>query len=98
MTWEDRAACRRTPYPDAFFELENAADDNRAPDLDAVRFAIRTCESCPVRDACIERADATRDVGIWGGTLARERGRPYGSGKWWRNFGVGPLLDALRRR
>lgn len=98
MTWDDRAACRRTKRPEAFFEVEQAADDDRAPDVDTLRFALTLCDSCPVRDACRDRGQSSRSPGIWGGTFAVDRGVAYGTPGWWKKFGVTPLLRAAAGR
>lgn len=98
MSWDDRAACRRVGLPEAFFEVEEAADEDRAPDLDTIRLALALCESCPVRAACEERALASRSTGIWGGTFAVDRGVTYGTPAWWKKFSVGPLLRAAAGR
>jgi len=93
MSWDDRAACRRTARPEAFFEVEEAADDDRAPDPDTLRFALSLCESCPVRAACEERARGSRSTGIWGGTFAADRGVTYGTPGWWKKFTVSRVIE-----
>lgn len=55
--WRDRAACRESPDPDAFFA-----------ERDGVEYALGFCRRCPVRAECSETAEALDvRVGIWGG-------------------------------
>jgi WhiB family redox-sensing transcriptional regulator len=63
--WQDEAACRGTDT-DVFFP---AAEADAGP-------AKAICATCPVADACLEHAIATRQPeGIWGGLTATERHR-----------------------
>lgn len=64
-TWRERAACRNLDT-DMFF-----------PDAEAdAGQALAVCAACPVRDACLDWAIATRQHdGIWGGTTESERKR-----------------------
>jgi WhiB family redox-sensing transcriptional regulator len=63
--WRQRAACRGMDT-DVFFP---ESDDDAGP-------AKEICARCPVRDACLEWAIATRqDEGVWGGMTGVERRR-----------------------
>ena len=65
LSWRNRAACRGVD-PDIFFPVS---------DEDAVQ-AKAICAECPVREACLEWALATRERdGVWGGATERERRR-----------------------
>ena len=65
LSWRNRAACRGVD-PDIFFPIS---------DEDAVQ-AKAICSECPVREACLEWALATRERdGVWGGATERERRR-----------------------
>ena len=44
-TWMDDAACRWTPYPDAFFPDSTVAHV-------ATKEAIKVCKTCPVAAIC----------------------------------------------
>lgn len=84
--WEVRAACRTAPDPDAFFEIEDAAQDGRVPDPVRVAAALDLCRRCPIREECGRRG--AESYGIWGGLTASERGlRP-----------VRPLAPAQSKR
>ncbi len=64
-SWRQRAACRGVD-PDIFYP---ASDEEAEP-------AKAICAQCPVRQACLEHALATRERdGIWGGATERERRR-----------------------
>ena len=64
-SWRQRAACRGV-NPDVFYP---ASDEDAEP-------AKVICNACPVRQACVEHALATRERdGIWGGVTERERRR-----------------------
>lgn len=67
--------CSTYGDPGAFFEIEDAADEEREPEWDRVEAALRQCLTCEVADECL--ALAGRDYGIRGGKTAAERGRPY---------------------
>lgn len=64
--WEDDAACRESENPDLWFP-------SRTDDMSRAR-AQRICQSCPVRQACLDQAiwDSER-FGIWGGLTYRDR-------------------------
>lgn len=65
LSWRNRAACRGVD-PDIFFPVS---------DEEAVQAKI-ICGQCPVREACLEWALATRERdGVWGGATERERRR-----------------------
>ena len=68
--WRDDAACRNTA-PDLFFPVGSTGEAEEES-----RAAIALCQSCPVREQCLEFAMATnqRD-GIWGGTSEEDRRR-----------------------
>lgn len=64
-SWRNRSACRGVD-PDIFFPVS---------DEEAVQ-AKAICSECPVREACLEYALATRERdGVWGGATERERRR-----------------------
>lgn len=64
-TWRNRAACRGLD-PDIFYP----PSDEDAWEAKAV------CDTCPVRQACLEHALAARErEGVWGGATERERRR-----------------------
>lgn len=44
-------------------------------DHNAVDYAIRICDRCPIADACLDFALIHREDGIWGGTTRRQRRR-----------------------
>jgi WhiB family transcriptional regulator, redox-sensing transcriptional regulator len=65
QTWRQHAACRGLDplifYPATEEEAEHAKD---------------VCDSCLVREACLEHALAVREKeGVWGGATERERRR-----------------------
>ena len=63
--WSALAACRGFD-PAIFFPGQ---DGNADP-------ALRVCESCSVREECLEYAIQTRQrYGVWGGTTERQRRR-----------------------
>ncbi|HEX7168415.1 MAG TPA: WhiB family transcriptional regulator [Acidimicrobiales bacterium] len=65
MTWRAKAACRDLDT-DIFFP---DSEEDAAP-------ALSVCASCPVREACLEFALATRQHdGVWGGTTEAQRKR-----------------------
>lgn len=74
LWWDEDGACVDNPDPDAWYEIEDAADVGRVPDPVRIAFAIDTCGRCPIRDECARRARPS-DVGIWGGRTADERRR-----------------------
>lgn len=65
--WVRQAACRDSD-PDLFFPRIGASR--------AYRVAVAICDTCPVRQACLDYAVANRiRFGVWGG-LNTERRRP----------------------
>lgn len=56
MAWDERAACRDDPDPDAWF----------ASDVDRLRAALVICGTCPVVAQCHDAGDG-EDHGVWGG-------------------------------
>ena len=69
-TWRDNASCRSVS-PELFFPAGStgiAADE--------IEGAKAVCESCPVREACLQFAlETNQEAGIWGGTTEDERRR-----------------------
>lgn len=67
QTWRKRAACDGID-PDIFYPASE--DESAAVEAKAI------CETCPVRQPCLEHALANRErEGIWGGMTERERRR-----------------------
>lgn len=65
-SWMADAACRGAD-PEAFFPQSRGPSDP---------FAVRICQSCPVREACLRYAEATgASFGIWGGLNTEQRNR-----------------------
>lgn len=65
LTWRKRAACRGID-PEIFFPVT----DEEAEEAKVI------CAVCPVRQACLEHALASRErEGVWGGATERERRR-----------------------
>jgi WhiB family transcriptional regulator, redox-sensing transcriptional regulator len=65
-TWRERGRCKGAD-PAVFYP-----EDDEDPGLEAKAI----CDACPVREACLESAIATRErLGVWGGYTARERRR-----------------------
>lgn len=63
--WMARGNCAGKS-PDFFFPSDGVG----------VEAARKVCETCPVKDICLEYALANRiDHGVWGGTSERERRR-----------------------
>jgi WhiB family transcriptional regulator, redox-sensing transcriptional regulator len=63
--WRADAACREIDI-DVFF----AVDETRQ------REAIAVCETCPVRQECLEYAITAREqYGVWGGVREQDRKR-----------------------
>ncbi len=66
-TWRKHAACRGL---DAEIFYPGTDDEADAAEAKAI------CALCPVRQACLEHALASRErEGVWGGTTERERRR-----------------------
>jgi WhiB family redox-sensing transcriptional regulator len=66
-TWRRRAACRGAD-PGSFFP---ASEEDSGP-------AKAVCQTCPVRQHCLEWALAGREEGVWGGLTETERNRLRG--------------------
>lgn len=65
LDWKLKAACRDLDTSLFFPESEADADEAKA-----------VCATCPVRQACLEFALATRQHdGVWGGLTESERKR-----------------------
>ena len=65
LEWQERALCAQTD-PEAFFPEKGGS----------TREANRICQSCEVRDECLEYAlEHDERFGIWGGLSERERRR-----------------------
>ncbi|MFT4745419.1 MAG: WhiB family redox-sensing transcriptional regulator, partial [Nitriliruptoraceae bacterium] len=77
MDWRTTSACRDED-PELFFPIGTTG-----PAVDQMDAAKRICNTCDVREECLEFALATnQDAGIWGGlnederrTLRRQRQR-----------------------
>jgi len=64
-SWMARGKCAVEP-PETFFPSDGVG----------VIKARRICETCPVKEACLEYALANRvDHGVWGATSERQRRR-----------------------
>jgi WhiB family transcriptional regulator, redox-sensing transcriptional regulator len=65
LSWRQSAACRGVD-PEIFYP---ASDEEAA-------VAKAVCASCPVRQACLEFALASRERdGVWGGATEKDRRR-----------------------
>lgn len=63
VDWTERARCRGMD-PEPFF----------GRNLSEARNAIRTCDRCEVREACLHYAVANGiEIGVWGGLTERQR-------------------------
>ena len=68
MDWLHRAACL-TEDPELFFPVGNTG-----PALQQIEDAKKICQSCAVKDQCLNWAlDAGQDHGVWGGMSEDER-------------------------
>lgn len=68
----DQANCAGTSMPDAWFpDISNLTND----DLIITDLALRTCDSCMIREQCLEVGMQEDDIkfGIFGGLFAGER-------------------------
>ena len=67
-TWRRHASCRDTD-PDLFFPIGTTG-----PAIEQIEAAKAVCETCEVKDMCLDFALTTnQDSGIWGGTSEEER-------------------------
>lgn len=67
--WREQAACQYEEGDAWFADKRNS---------EAVAHALAVCAGCPVRAACADYADRTRQPwGIWGGVTADQRGTAY---------------------
>lgn len=64
FSWMVDAACATTD-PDMFTPEPGGT----------TKQAKRVCRSCLSRDACLEYALTTHQIGVWGGTSTKERER-----------------------
>lgn len=62
--WTHSAACRNRPT--AWWYSDTPAHQRKA---------LAVCGVCPVKDECLKAAYEQNEDGIWGGTLAIDRGR-----------------------
>ena len=68
MDWRHKAACL-TEDPELFFPVGNTG-----PALQQIEDAKKICQSCAVKDQCLNWAlDAGQDHGVWGGMSEDER-------------------------
>ncbi len=68
MEWVHRARCKDED-PELFFPVGTTG-----PALDQIDAAKAVCDTCQVRDDCLEWALATgQDAGVWGGLSEEER-------------------------
>jgi WhiB family transcriptional regulator, redox-sensing transcriptional regulator len=66
--WRDLSACRDTS-PDLFFPVGTTG-----PAIEQIAQAKAVCNTCLVRQPCLEYALVTnQDSGVWGGTSEEER-------------------------
>lgn len=64
--WRDEALCAQTD-PDAFLPEKGGAA--------LMAQAIAICNTCPVRQACLDYAVANNEIGIWGATTNAQRAK-----------------------
>lgn len=68
MDWRHQSACLDED-PELFFPIGNTG-----PAVAQVQRAKMVCNSCSVKDACLQWAlDAGQDYGVWGGMSEDER-------------------------
>jgi WhiB family transcriptional regulator, redox-sensing transcriptional regulator len=83
-SWEDWAACRLEPDPDAWF-----ADSREKERID---HALAVCAGCQVRAECLDFAmDRGERLGIWGGLTEEQRARLPDASR--RRSGARPSRD-----
>ncbi len=67
--WRQYSACQGHP---TWWWYRRPGGRLAGPHLDA----LRICEACPVRTACLEHALATpEEIGLWGGIPEKQRHR-----------------------
>ncbi len=68
MDWRHEAACRDED-PELFFPIGNIG-----PALLQIEEAKRICQSCQVRESCLQWAlETCQESGVWGGMSEDER-------------------------
>lgn len=66
--WMDDGACKHHPHPEWWFPTVGEGHAH------VTWKAIEICQSCPVREQCLEYAVTThQNHGIWGGMFERQR-------------------------
>jgi WhiB family redox-sensing transcriptional regulator len=70
MDWKEDAACKGIGI--AIFFNRRTAEERQT--------ALNLCAKCPVREECLDyaldhEASTTLRIGIWGGTIPKERGK-----------------------
>ncbi|WP_084104938.1 WhiB family transcriptional regulator [Demequina sp. NBRC 110056] len=69
MDWRNRAACLEVDDPELFFPVGNTG-----PALVQIEKAKAVCNTCEVRDTCLQWAmEHNQDSGVWGGLSEDER-------------------------
>jgi hypothetical protein len=64
--WTEQAACAQTGVPDAWFPEVGEPLASTA--------VVRICQTCPVRDTCLQVAlDNHETHGVWGGLTPNQR-------------------------
>jgi WhiB family redox-sensing transcriptional regulator len=63
-TWKEFALCRDLD-PNLFYPFDS--------DVAEIEAAKKICQSCPVKNACLEAGLLNQEHGIWGGHTERER-------------------------
>lgn len=63
FNWAEYAACKGMPA-EIFFPDSG--------EMDKIRLALEICESCPVKQQCLN-TNLHEEMGVWGGTTARRR-------------------------
>lgn len=82
VQWWERARCRAKKGVEAHDAVHENADG-----VEASAFARNWCGPCPVREACLKHALATRQrYGVWGGLTPSARERLASEG--WRKCRV----------
>ena len=72
--WREKAACRGLIAPDyVWFPPRGRYVRTRAGATSPTQRLLDICNSCPVKEPCLEHALFFNEVGIWGGTSNRQR-------------------------